>query len=141
MNSEHVDRYVDFFERLTPERLDELPSLCATDVHFKDPFNDARGIAHMRRVFERMYADVEAPRFEVIDRALSVDHRICYLRWVFTGHTRKTTIAIEGVSEVHFDKNGLATAHIDHWDAAGQLYEQLPIVGQVLRRVRRKLTA
>ena len=45
------------------------------------------------------------------------------------------------MSELHFDEAGTLRAHIDHWDAAGQLYEKLPGIGWLLRRIRRRLAA
>jgi hypothetical protein len=30
--------------------------------------------------------------------------------------------------------------HLDHWDAAAQVYEQIPLLGSVLRVLRRKLS-
>jgi hypothetical protein len=45
------------------------------------------------------------------------------------------------MSEVQFDEAGSVRAHIDHWDAAGQLYEKLPVIGWILRRIRARLAA
>lgn len=136
-----LDAYIAFFEGLTPERLDELDRLCAPDVHFVDPFNDLRGVDGMRAVLQRMYADVEAPSFRVTRKAR--DGKVVYLRWIFTCRPRGSQqgLRIEGVSEVTFDEAGKVTAHIDFWDAAGQLYERLPVLGWVLRKVRRRLAA
>ena len=131
--------YAAFFESLTPARLGELEALCAPSVRFRDPFNEVHGVAAFRAVLATMFADLEAPRFAVGDRACS--GRVCYLRWSFTARTRGRPLSIEGMSEVHFDASGRVLAHVDHWDAASQLYERLPLLGPVLRLVRRRLAA
>jgi hypothetical protein len=43
------------------------------------------------------------------------------------------------MTEVHFDQSGKVAAHLDHWDAASQLYEHVPLLGGVLRIIRRRL--
>ncbi len=135
-----LNSYIAFFEGLTPERLDELDRICTPDVRFADPFNDLRGVAGMRAVLRRMYADVEAPSFRVTRKMR--DGEVAYLRWVFTcrPHGSAKDLRIEGVSEVTFDEAGRVAAHIDFWDAAGQLYERLPVLGWILRQVRRRLS-
>ena len=134
-------RYIAYFETLSPARVAALDTVCAEAVHFRDPFNDVRGIAAMRRVFEKMYDDVRNARFAVLDHAVSGARPIAYLRWRFTGKTRLGAVTIEGMSEVHLGDDGRAVAHIDHWDAAGQLYERVPVAGAMLRWVRRRASA
>jgi len=34
---------------------------------------------------------------------------------------------------------GKVVEHIDYWDAAEQVYERLPLLGPILRRVRQRL--
>lgn len=134
--------YIRFFETLSPDSLVRLPALVTNDVVFRDPFNDVRGIDPMRRVFERMFADVADPRFVV--SAVAREGDIAFLRWRFTGRTRGAAggpLALEGLSEIHLAEDGRVSGLIDHWDAAGQLYERLPLLGWLLRRVRRRLAA
>lgn len=131
--------YVSYFERLDPENLDELRDLCAVDVRFRDPFNDVQGHDQIVRIFAKMFEDVAEPKFEVLDNALSGSNS--YLRWVMRFKNKKNgkLFSIEGMTEVHFDQFGKVTAHLDHWDAASQLYEHHPLLGGVFRIIRRRL--
>jgi steroid Delta-isomerase len=43
------------------------------------------------------------------------------------------------VSEVRVDAAGRVTEHVDHFDAGSQLYARLPVVGPLVRLVRRRL--
>ena len=139
---ETIEAYVAFFENLSPESLHRLDALCAPDVRFNDPFNDVHGVAHFRAVLAKMFHDVAEPHFEVTDRALS--KHACYLRWVFTYRVAGSNAKlrrIEGVSEIHFDATGKVTAHIDHWDAGAQIYERIPVLGALVRMVKRRMSA
>ena len=50
-------------------------------------------------------------------------------------------LEIAGVSEVRFTPDGLVAEHVDHWDAAAQVYARLPGLGAALRFVRARLSA
>jgi len=131
--------YIRFYQELRPETVSRLDRLVVPDVHFKDPFNDFRSRDRMKQVFAAMFHRVEQPRFIIRDHAIS--QQMTYLRWGLSFRTpsspRPTTI--EGMSEVKFDMAGQVTSHIDHWDAAEQFYERLPVLGWVLRQIKARM--
>ena len=135
--------YVRYLEALDRESVDQLDRYVSEDVHFRDPFNDSRGIARMRAILTDMFDSVESPRFEVTDHVCGDTY--CYLDWRLSGTLRALPRAgqwsVEGVSRVRFDSSGRVAEHIDFWDAASGLYESLPILGRVLRVIRRRIAA
>jgi len=139
MTTDPFASYLSFFETVTPETLPRLVTLVSPDIRFRDPFNDVTGPAAMRRVFEDMFARFDGPRFVVTDRADSPDR--CYVRWRFTARGRGREWTIDGVSEISVDGEGRIVEHIDHWDAASQVYERLPLVGALVRFIRRRAAA
>ncbi len=134
-----VASYVAFYESLTPDSLDRLDALCAPQVRFRDPFNDVTGVEAYRAILARMFEDVAAPRFEVVDRALS--GRIAYLRWDFSFTPLKggPPWHIEGMTELHFDEQDLVAAHLDHWDSGSQFYGRLPVLRHAIGFIRKRL--
>ena len=135
-----VDRYVAYWETLAPETVDRLDDLAVADFRFVDPFQDIVGSDRAKRAFAATFAATDEPRFRVTDRATS--GRTAYLRWTFTFRPkgRSAVWTIEGMSEVAFDAEGRAISHLDHWDAAGQFYERLPVLGFLIRLVKRRLS-
>ncbi len=131
--------YAAYFESLTPERLNELEGFCAPGIRFRDPFNEVTGVAALQRVFRKMYEDVDDPRFKVDDVAIS--GATAYLRWRMTFRKLNREWEIVGMSEVRFDENARVAAHFDHWDVASQLYERLPLIGSLIRILKRRLSA
>jgi hypothetical protein len=134
-----LNAYLRFYQELRPETVSRLDRLAVPDVHFKDPFNDFRSRDRMKQVFTAMFHKVEQPRFIIRDHAIS--EQMTYLRWGFSFRTRGAPrpTTIEGMSEVKFDMAGQVTAHIDHWDAAAQFYERLPVLGWVLRQIKARM--
>ncbi len=137
----HIERVVTFYESLTLATLPDMATVYAEDVRFIDPFNDVRGHDALCLVFEHMFEALDAPRFQIVD-ALG-DAEQAFLTWDFSfrrpGHDK--TLRIHGASHLHFDAEGRVTLHRDYWDAARQVYERVPLLGGVLRWLRRRLAA
>ena len=134
-----LQAYADAYARLRADDLDALGQLMADDIEFVDPFNHLHGRAATLGVFEHMFRSVEQPRFEVLDCASG--QAAGYLRWRMTGTTRGkgTPLDLQGMSEVHFNGDGLVARHIDHWDSLSQLLAKLPLLGWIARRLIRAL--
>ena len=127
-----------WFEQLTAESLNEIESLYASRARFVDPFNDLQGVALVRQVFEHMFKTLEQPRF-VVTRLASTGP-IGFMTWTFSFTCRGRAQVIEGCTQFELDAGGLIVLHQDYWDAAAQVYEQIPLLGSVLRVLRRKLS-
>ena len=141
ISQEAVADYIVFFENLTSEDLARFESVFAADARFRDPFNDAHGVAAVRRVFEKMFDDVDHHRFKVLDHAVAGNR--AYLNWEFRiiPKGKTTEWRIDGMSTIDFRDDGKVAAHIDHYDAAGQIYEKIPLIGTLMRGLRRRIAA
>ncbi|PKO54270.1 MAG: isomerase [Betaproteobacteria bacterium HGW-Betaproteobacteria-21] len=128
-----------FYQTLTPLSLTRIDAFYAEQAQFKDPFNDVSGLPAIARIFEHMFATVETPRFVVTTRI--VEGRQAMLGWDFHLQLRGRALVIRGVSHVRFDDEGKVLVHRDYWDAAEELYAKLPILGALMRALRRKLSA
>ena len=136
MNPAH-DRYRKYLETLTPKTLRELPEYVLSDVRFKDPLNDVRGVDSMARVFQHMFENVRGIQFEV--RHSASDGTICLMSWRFEGYLSGKPWGFDGTSVIRFAEDGRVFEHIDHWDAARDFYERLPFIGRLLAFLRRRL--
>lgn len=132
---------VAYFETLTPSSLRELAAIYSDDARFVDPFNDVTGVAGISRVFEHMFSTLDAPRFVVTTAVTEGDD--CFLVWDFVFHQKgnATPTRIHGASHLRFAADGRIALHRDHWDPAREIYEALPVLGGVMRWLRRKLSA
>ena len=136
-------RVVDFFENLSLASLDRLGTLYAPEAYFKDPFNEVRGLPAIRQVFDHMYESLAQPRFVVT--GCLVDGAECFLTWNFIFQFKRfdTTAlqTVRGGSHLKFNTAGLLDFHRDYWDAAEELYEKLPLVGRLMRWLKKRANA
>ncbi len=139
--NESLDLYLKVFESLTLQSLEtDLKPLWHDNVEFKDPFNHVFGKAHCTRLFEHMFTQCFEPRFTIQYKMLTGSVGSAY--WIFEfklAENDKAPQKIKGNSLIEFDADGLVIKHIDYWDAAEQFYEKIPLLGSLIRLVKKRL--
>ena len=130
-----------YYEQLSPGNLERLGRFYAEQARFKDPFNDVVGVDAIKSIFRHMYDTVQQPRFVVHDTIVQGDKG--FLVWSFhfysTGGRTARAWEIKGGSHVQWGSDGRIVLHRDYWDAAEELYEKLPVLGGLMRYLKRKL--
>ena len=133
-------RLAQLYEQLTPARLAQLEDYYAPDARFKDPFNEVQGVPAIQGIFSHMFETLEQPRFIVTGRV--VQGQQCFLTWdflfAFQNFHKGVTQTVRGASHLVLNEHGLVTLHRDYWDAAEELYEKLPLVGSLMRWLKRR---
>ena len=84
-----------------------------------------------------MFATTDAPRFVVTDCIEQGEQAM--LGWAFHFALRGRALTVRGVTHLRFDADGRVVLHRDYWDAAEELYEKLPVVGGLMRLIKRRL--
>ena len=140
MSGEHeLERLVRFFETISLDDLHaQLALVYAADARFKDPFNEVNGVAAIGRIFEHMFDQVMEPHFVVTTSVLQGDQ--AFLTWEFLFRMKRfsnDTQCIRGATQIVFDAEGKVAVHRDYWDAAEELYEKLPVIGGLMRWLKR----
>lgn len=138
-----VDALIAFYHGISPERIASLPEFYAADAWFKDPFNEVRGVTAIQQIFRHMYRQVDDPQFLVTEKL--VDGNGALLVWEFrfrsAGWGKGETQCMHGVSHLRFDAEGKVAYHRDYWDTGQELYSKIPLLGALMRLLRRKFAA
>lgn len=138
--SPELARLVDFFQGIDAAGAARIESLYTPDAYFKDPFNEVHGTAAIRRIFEHMFDQVAEPRFTITSAMQSGSE--AFLCWDFRFRMRRfdtrTVQTIRGATHVRFSPDGRVAWHRDYWDAAEELYEKLPMLGTLMRWLKRQ---
>jgi hypothetical protein len=135
-----VTRAVVFFETLSPQSVAGISTIYAAQARFVDPFNDVVGLTAITHIFAHMFVQLEAPRFVVTSQVVQGSQ--CFLTWDFQFRFKRfdktTPQTIHGATHLGFSDKGLITLHRDYWDAAQELYEKLPVVGSLMRWLKKR---
>jgi len=134
-----------FFTDMTPALLARWGEVYSEQAWFKDPFNEVQGLDAVRGIFQHMYDSLNQPRFIVTTRV--VQGRQCFLTWdfVFGLRGQTTEITVRGASHLWLapgsDGRWRIERHRDYWDVAEELYEKLPLLGGLMRWLKRRVNA
>lgn len=138
-----LQRLVSYFENLSPHSVAQLATVYAPDARFKDPFNDVTGVPAIQGIFTHMFVALTNPRFVITKHVLQGED--CFLTWefwfAFKSHQPDTEQVILGATHIVFSPQGLVTLHRDYWDAAQELYEKLPLVGALMRWLKKRVNS
>ncbi len=135
-----VDRIVARFESLSPQNLPQLAEIYTPDARFKDPFNEVQGVVAIQGIFGHMFESLEGPRFVIRERIVQGEH--CFLSWDFIFRMKRFSHGeqvIRGGSHLQLAPDGRIALHRDYWDAAEELYEKLPVLGALMRWLKRRV--
>lgn len=130
-----------FYARMTRADLAQLGDIYAANAYFRDPFNEVRGVPAIRAIFERMFDQLVDCRFRVIETI--ADPGGAMMTWDMTFRFRRirpdVLQTMHGATHLRFDTRGRVVYHRDYWDAAGELYAKLPLIGSLIRLLERRM--
>jgi steroid delta-isomerase len=130
-----------FFEQIAPADVARIDAAYADGAYFRDPFNEVEGLAAIARVYAKMFEHLDGVRFAIVETV--VDAGGAMLTWDMTYRVKRwrphQTWLIHGASHLRFAADGRIAYHRDYWDAAGELYAKLPLIGPVMRYLKKRL--
>ncbi len=142
-----IDELVLAFEQLQPHDIARMGDWYADDARFKDPFKNVQGLSEIQAIFQHMFDSLGQPRFVVSSRLVQGNQ--CFLVWdfLFRFNNMQTDVEqrIHGGSYLVFALNPQGEwriqSHRDYWDAAEELYEKLPLVGGLMRWLKKRVNS
>jgi steroid Delta-isomerase len=136
--NDRLNALAQFYRDLTLESLPRIREIYASNAYFKDPFNEVTDISGIERIFAHMFVQVKNPKFEIISQVSGATNE-AFIVWLFYWQASPSSAPIRGSSHIKFDDNGQVVYHRDYWDAAEELYETFPVLGTLLRWLKKRL--
>lgn len=127
------------YQQLSGTRLEVLHDIYAPEICFQDPAHHIQGIDALVAYFDGLFGNVTHCRFD-IEQVMEQD-REAYIRWQMAfAHPRLNggrEVCIPGVSHLQFAEK--ITAHRDYFDLGAMVYEQVPVLGAIIKTLKRRL--
>jgi len=86
-----------------------------------------------------MYTQVNNPHFKIVSGLAQQSE--AWLEWDFLFEQDGKPWVVRGASKLCFDAEGKITNHRDFWDTGEELYAKLPVIGVLVRWLRKRLSA
>ena len=139
--TEPLSRFIALYQQLNLQQLHRLPEVYADEVIFIDPAHRIEGLAALSNYFAALYQRLSYCRFEIVSQQQQGAQ--AWLGWVMTfSHPRLASgqpIRVEGATRLEFDAEGKVRVHRDYFDLGALLYEQLPLLGPLVRVIKGRL--
>ena len=125
------------FNELDKGNLNKLSEVYSEDICFQDPLETVHGLDELTRYFAGAYANVISCRFDFGETI--VQGEFAAVPWVM--HLRHKRIRkgrevqVRGISHLEI-RDGMVCYHRDYFDAGEMLYENLPVIGRVIRWIK-----
>jgi hypothetical protein len=126
------------FRELRPDSPFPYAELYAPDVSFQDPLTRAEGLDALRAHFDRLNANLRLALFDF--QPTLTDGSEAFLPWTMRLELRRGPrgpIVVSGVTQLRFDQR--IRYQRDHFDVGELAYEHLPLLGALIRSIKRRL--
>lgn len=131
----HLARMAGFFHEMTIDHVDQVQKLYSTEACFKDPINEVIGADAIQKVMADLFKQLKNVNIAVKD--MHGDDRSGFLQWNKHYEFRSKKRTIPGVSHFRFNEQGQVIQQEDFWDASFVLYGEFPMLGAIMRGIRR----
>jgi len=136
-----MNDFLDVYRSLSSENLHRLEEIYTADIHFVDPAHEIKGLDNLRGYFEKLYANIKSVEFDFHDPFRSESSG--YVQWTMHfAHPRLNggrNITVPGSSFLRFSDNDKVFFHRDYFDLGSMLYLHLPLIGNIVRSINRRL--
>ena len=138
---DRLEAFCAFFNKLDKSCTRELYKFYTPDVTFIDPLHRIEGSRALEQYFAALYENVTACQFRFHERQVSGDQ--AFATWTMSlTHPRLDDgreIQVDGCSHLTFAADGRVERHRDYFDAGAMIYERLPLLGGVIRLVKKRI--
>jgi hypothetical protein len=134
--------FADLFSNLTEQSVGEkIAGVYSQDAYLNDTLKEHTGLTAIRDYLIQTARAVKLCRVKIVDAAVSGED--IYIRWTmdvqFNNLNRGKLSRSSGMSHLRLDSDGLIKFHQDYWDSTSGFFQYVPIVGTLIRWIKRRL--
>lgn len=134
-----LKQFKQFYTNFDWQALEALDQVYAEDVVFTDPVHMIQGREALQRYFKSLCGNLSECRFEFVAETVKPGHA-CFKWKMFYRHPkikRNAPLHITGVSLIGYTEK--IHSHEDFYDMGAMIYEHVPVLGMVIRKVKTAL--
>ncbi|CAN5841131.1 hypothetical protein BH11MYX2_BH11MYX2_41360 [soil metagenome] len=133
-------RFRELYDQFSPQQIARVEEIYAPTFAFRDPFHTiSADYVKLRAYFTRVLTALDYSKFITEDEAVGADGAYVRWRWEWKRKPHHPIRSVPGVTHLRFAADERILEHHDLFDAAEGFYETLPVVGGILRSIKRRL--
>jgi len=138
MTTELIGEFCRVYKGLGKNNLNQLGLIYSDNVHFIDALHSLQGLARLSDYFAHLYGNIIFCEFTIED-VIEGQGQACVIWTMKYAHPKINNakpISVNGTSHLKFDSK--IYYHRDFADMGQMLYEHLPLLGGVIRTVKKR---
>ena len=128
-----------FYEQFSVDALRQLDEIYTQDIEFIDPVHRIEGLLGVKSYLRKMARNLSHYRIEYLDTV--VNEESAWVKWnmyfAHPGLNGGNIICVRGMSHLRFTSK--VYYHEDCYDLGALLYEHVPVLGAVLRSLKKRM--
>ena len=136
-----MEHFLEVYQKLDRDSVELLDTIYTADITFRDPAHEISGLDNLRTYFRNLYQNVDQVQFSFVNPLRTNDE--AYIQWQMKfAHPRLNkgkTIMVHGATYLQFTPDNMVHFHHDYFDLGAMLYEHIPILGQAIKSIKRRL--
>ena len=136
---EWLTSFVKIYQQLSVDNLPLLEELYHKDIVFIDPMHKLKGIAKLTDYFQALYTNLFSCKFVITNVIYNNNQAAIYWQMTYVHPKLNGGNAVSVIGSSHIKgSQDKVTFHQDYIDLGAMLYEQLPIVGRLIKWIKTK---
>jgi len=135
------ERFKSIYRDFNHETIASLDSIYTNSVMFEDPISRIQGREALKSHFESTLNGLVYCSF-IFDKEFNAHANYCYewrMKFAHEKIRRGEDLVLHGSSVVVFNESGKVISHRDYYDMGEMLYENIPVLGSIVRFIKQKL--
>lgn len=134
---EVIDNFKKYFAEIDFSKEPLLREIYANNVVFKDPIHEIHGIEQLIDYFKKLNSNLIEGSFQFTSE--SIVGSKAYLTWEMHLDLKRPnkSVRASGISVLFFEKK--ITEQRDYFDAGELFYEQVPILGSIIKMLKKRI--
>ncbi len=133
-----VDDFKVLFNELNKSNINRVDLVYDREIHFIDPLHELKDLESYKRYLADLYENTTSCSFDFTEEMIQGDS--AFLVWTMRVEHKKLSrpATVPGISHIRFNEK--ITFHQDFFDVGAMLYENIPVLGPLVRMVKSHAT-
>lgn len=136
-----IDKFSSFYTDLASMQVSELGTIYSVDVTFIDPIAEHKGIEAVQTYFSNLLHNAKHCTFTIHEKLETTAGNFA-VTWtmVYTSSriNKGKPISVDGITMLKLN-NGEISFHRDYYDLGQMVYENVPVLGRIIKKIKRGL--
>ena len=136
-----IDKFSSFYTDLSSMQIAHLREIYSPQVVFIDPIASHNGLPAVEQYFGKLLKNAKFCEFDIHSKLKNDESGYTVdwtMRYTSTRINKGKPVSVDGVTILQTE-NGKIIRHRDYYDLGQMVYEHIPIMGGMLRKIKRGL--